>query len=74
MFTVTFWKHATERAVKTLAQVVLSLQGAAALNVLEVDWAQTFGVAGGAVLLSYATSIMSAGVKKDDSPDLLANK
>ena len=74
IFTEVFWKKATERAIKTLAQVVLSLQGAASLNVLTVDWAQTFGVAAGAVLLSYATSIVSATLTKHPSPDLVSEE
>lgn len=74
IFTAVFWKKSTERAIKTLAQVVLSLQGAASLNVLTVDWGQTMGVAAGAVLLSYATSVVSATVTKHPSPDLLSEE
>jgi hypothetical protein len=74
MFTVSFWKHATERALKTFAQFVLSLQAGDAFNLLSIDWPQTLGVALGGVVLSYATSIVSAGVKKDDSPDLVTDK
>lgn len=74
IFTAVFWKKATERAIKTLAQVILSLQGAASLDVLTVDWVQTFGVAAGAVLLSYATSVVSATVTKHPSPDLVSEE
>jgi len=72
MFTVLFWKEATERALKTFAQFILVVAGAGALNVFAVDWSQTLGLALGGALLSYATSIVSAGVKKDDSPSLVS--
>ena len=72
MFTVDFWKKATERALKTFAQFIIVLGGAGALNVFEVDWVQTLGVALGGALLSYATSIVSAGVRKEDSPSLVS--
>jgi hypothetical protein len=73
MFTASFWKHATERAVKTFAQFILVLGGAGALDVFTVDWKQTLGLSLGGALLSYATSIVSAGVKNDNSPDLVSN-
>ena len=71
MFTLHFWKSATERALKTFAQFILVLGGAGALNVFTIDWSQTLGLALGGALLSYATSIVSAGVKKEDSPSLV---
>jgi len=71
MFTIHFWKQSTERALKTFAQFIIILGGAGALNVFEVDWTQTLGLALGGALLSYATSIVSAGVKKEDSPSLV---
>lgn len=64
IFTISFWKQATERAVKTFAQTALALLGAGALNVLTVDWVQVVGVSLGATLLSYLTSIVSVEITK----------
>ena len=68
MFTVKFWKEATERALKTFAQFILVLGTANTFNVFTVDWKTNLGLALGGALLSYATSIVSAniGPKKDD--------
>lgn len=63
-----FWKAATERAVKTGAQTVLSAFFTldVAFNVLEADWANMGGIAAGGVLFSYLTS-MASGFK-DGNP------
>lgn len=68
MFTVKFWKEATERALKTFAQFILVLGTANTFNVFTVDWKTNLGLALGGAMLSYATSIVSAnlGPKKDD--------
>lgn len=69
MFTKKFWKEATERAVKTLAQTFLALTAASnVFDALVADWQTILGASVGAALLSYATSIVSAniGPKKDD--------
>lgn len=71
MFTKEFWKDATERAVKTFAQFIIVLGAAGSLNVFEVDWEQTLGVALGGLVLSYATSIVSAGIGKKGSASLV---
>lgn len=72
MFTVKFWKEATERALKTFAQFILVLGTADTFNVFTVDWKTTLGLALGGALFSYATSIVSAniGPKKND-PSLI---
>lgn len=64
IFTLGFWKQATERAVKTFAQTALALFGAGAINVLTVDWQQVVGVSAGAAVLSYLTSIVSIEITK----------
>ena len=71
LFTMLFWKEATERAVKTAAQTFLALDAGETLNLLTIDWLNMFGVAGGAALLSYATSIVSASITKRSSPSLV---
>lgn len=62
MFTRAFWKAATERAVKTGAQAVLTAYfvGDVALNALQADWLNMAGIAAGGVVLSYLTSLASA--------------
>jgi len=62
MFTLAFWKAATERAVKTAAQTLLAvyLVGDVAFNAFEADWGNMAGIAAGAVFLSYLTSLASA--------------
>lgn len=71
MFTKDFWLQATERALKTFAQFVLVLVGSTAFNVFSVDWMQILGLSLGGAVLSYATSIVSAGINKKDTPSLV---
>ena len=61
MFTLAFWKAATERAVKTGAQSVLTVYfvGDVALNAFQADWANMAGIGLGGALLSYLTSLAS---------------
>lgn len=66
-----FWKDATERAIKTFSQVILALGAAGALNAFQVDWVTVIGVALGATLLSYASSIVSAEIRKTDTASLI---
>lgn len=71
MFSSSFWKQATERAIKTLAQFIITLGAAGAFNVLQIDWKTTLGLALGGALLSYATSIASAEISETKSPSLI---
>lgn len=68
MFTVKFWKEASERAIKTFAQFILVLGTATTFNVFEIDWKTNLGLALGGMLLSFATSIVSinVGPRKND--------
>ena len=66
-----FWKDATERAIKTFAQVILALGAAGALNAFQVDWFTVLGVGIGAALLSYASSIVTAEIRKTDTASLV---
>lgn len=59
MFTKQFWQDATERAVKTFAQTLVTVLGAGAVNVLTVDWKAALAVSGGAALVSILTSLGS---------------
>lgn len=72
MFTKKFWIEATERALKTFAQFIIVLGAAGTFNVFIVDWKTNIGLALGGVLLSYATSIVSAGIGPEKgSPSLV---
>jgi hypothetical protein len=55
----TFLIDAAERAVKTFAQTLLAYFGADALDVLNANWGNALSVAGGAVVLSALTSLLS---------------
>lgn len=72
MFTVAFWKDATERALKTFAQFFVVLAGAGALNVFTLDWKTNIGLSLGGALLSYATSIVSAEIGVKNSASLVS--
>lgn len=70
MFTVTFWKAAAERAIKTGAQSVLTVYfvGDVALNAFEADWFNMGGIGLGGAALSVLTSLASAA--RDGNPSL----
>jgi len=71
IFTKKFWIESSERAIKTAAQTFLALDVGESVNLLTIDWVNMLGVAGGAALLSYATSIVSASITKRPSPSLV---
>ena len=75
MFTKLFWKDAVERAIKTIAQtlVTLWLTSDAVFNILTVDWAQAIGVADGAGVLSVLTSVGSAATSGTDTASLVVD-
>lgn len=61
MFTITFWRAAAERAIKTGAQSVLTVYfvGDVALNAFEADWVNMGGIGLGGAALSVLTSLAS---------------
>ena len=72
MFTKKFWMEATERALKTFAQVLLVTAGGAAFDVFTADWQALLGLSFGAMILSYATSILSSGIgRRKNDPSLV---
>lgn len=76
MFTVQFWKDATERAVKTAAQSVLlflignKVAEAASVNAFDVDWKTIGGFAIGGLVISYCFSLLSAPFGDKGTPSL----
>jgi uncharacterized membrane protein YdjX (TVP38/TMEM64 family) len=71
MWSKKWWMLATERAVKTSAQIVLTLGAGNAFNLFTADWASIIGLALGGAVLSYATSIVSSEITKSNDPTLL---
>ena len=54
-----FHEYATERAIKTFAQTMLGvITASSALSIVDVDFAQTVGVAALATLMSLLTSVL----------------
>lgn len=75
LYTSKFWQDASERAIKTVAQAIISLWlvGDGIFNLLSVDLKQTLGVAAGAGVVSLLTSIVSASVTQTDSASVVVN-
>ena len=73
MLSSAFWAAAFERAIKTVAQTLLSLWlvGDVMFNILTVDWTSALGVAAGAGVISLLTSIVSLPVGDSGSPSLV---
>ena len=67
MYTLTFWKDAAERAIRTAAQALLALWATDVSGVLAVDWVQAGSVAALASLMSLLMSIAAAGTGSQDS-------
>ena len=59
MWTVKFWKDATERAIKTAAQSALLIVGGDTLDVFHADWKAIIGGAAGGAVLSVLSSLVS---------------
>lgn len=75
MFTTTFLKAATERAVRAAAAALISLWvvGDQALDALHVDWSEALGVALGAALVSFLLSLVG-GTANTPGPSLLGTE
>jgi len=62
VFTLDFWRSSAERALRTLAQVLLSMIVVGETGFLDVDWIQAASVAGLAAVASVLMSIVATGV------------
>lgn len=71
MYGSQFWKDAAERAIKTVAQVLIAFLGADVVNAFAVDWQKAAGVAAGAAVVSLLTSVASARVGEPDTASLV---
>ena len=71
LFTSGFWKQAAERAVKSAVQAVIGLGVLDGANVLHFDWKLAALTAGGALLLSLATSVVTSGIGQPGDPSMV---
>lgn len=72
MWTVRFWRDATERMVKSAAQgALLYLGGDQVLGAWHANWAAAGGIALGAAILSLLTSLVSSRVGDPSSASLV---
>lgn len=72
MFTAQFLKDAAERAIKTAAQSILVLWGSShVVNLFDIDFGQTLGVAGGMALVSVLTSVVSEKINDPNSASMV---
>jgi hypothetical protein len=76
MRTKQFWLDATERAVKTAAQVAVLVIAAGdeiGFDLFSADWGDIGSMAAGGAVLSYLTSIISAPVGRSNSASVLGD-
>ena len=74
MWSVEFWKSAGERALRTLAQVLLSMIVVGETGFMDVDWVQAGSVAGLAALASVLMSVVATGVGDKGSASLVRDR
>jgi hypothetical protein len=72
VWTALFWREVAERCVKSAAQSLVGLWALDGFNAVDADYGLALGVAGGAVLLSALTSVVSAPYGAAGSPSLVA--
>ena len=60
IFTLAFWKGATERGIKTAAQTALAYIVIGTTGILDLDWVAVGSVVAAATLASVLTSLVSA--------------
>jgi len=53
-----YFKYATERAVKTIAQTALATIGGTALGVMDVNWVSVLSISALAGIMSLLTSVL----------------
>lgn len=70
MFSITWLKDAAERAIKSFAQILLSVLTLNGADVLTLDWKQALSLAVTGLLASVLTSVVSAGVGSSGTASL----
>ena len=71
MWSISYWKQVTERAVRTAAQVALSFGVVGETGILDVDWQQFASVVGLAALASVAMSLVGSGLNDPENPSFV---
>ena len=71
MWSISYWKQVTERAVRTAAQVALSFWVVGETGILDVDWQQFASVVGLAALASVAMSLVGSGLNDPETPSFV---
>jgi len=74
VWSVEFWKSAGERALRTFAQVLLSMIVVGETGFMDVDWVQAGSVAGLAALASVLMSVVATGVGDKGSASLVRDR
>lgn len=69
MWTRTYWRDLADRAVRTAAQTLLAAWAGGQVNLLQIDWPQAVGLAGGAALVSVVSSIALPGPVGGRAPE-----
>jgi len=69
MFSITWLKDAAERAIKTFAQTLLSLM-TLGTAITDVNWGSALAISGTAVVVSFLTSVLSAGIGNSGTASL----
>jgi hypothetical protein len=67
MWSGKFWRDASERTVRTMAQTLLALLGNQVVNVVALDWAQIMSITVGAGIVAVLTAIVATGVGDHES-------
>ena len=68
IWSVSFWRGAGERAVKTFAQALVAVIGVGAVGLLDVDWIGALSAALLATVVSVLTSIGNADFTSGQTP------
>ena len=71
IWSVSFWRGAGERAVKTFAQALVAVIGVGAVGLLDVDWIGALSAALLATVVSVLTSIGNADFTAGATPVVL---
>lgn len=72
MWTLEFWKKATERAIKTAAQSLLVMVGGDGAGLVSLNPKLALFALGGGLVASYLFSIVSLPLGEPDSPSLVS--
>lgn len=74
MWTPSFWKDAAERAIRTMAQVMVTMIVAAGTGLLDTDWFAYLSAAGMSGLLSVLTSVASEVKSPNGTASLVGSR